>query len=253
MIALVALLLAAAPPAGAAPAGPGAAAGDPQARLDAAGALYLSGDFAGAARGYQALVDEGFDGPSLHLDLGNSLLRAGARGRAVASFLRALRLDPSDADARANLALATRDDVDRLVGAAEPSFWARLVDRAGDRPAAGLFLGGWALLWLLLAARRLAGPRSRLALDLAIPAAALAAALGGALVAGRVADRRTPAAVVIAAETPLREGPSRTLRATVDLHEGTTVRLLEVRGELVRVRLANGAEGWVASADLEVV
>jgi uncharacterized protein YgiM (DUF1202 family) len=66
-------------------------------------------------------------------------------------------------------------------------------------------------------------------------------------------ERRTPTAVVISPVAPVREGPSRTLKSSFELHEGTTVRVLEARGDLARVQLENGLTGWVASADLEVI
>ena len=59
--------------------------------------------------------------------------------------------------------------------------------------------------------------------------------------------------MVIAPVSPVREGPSRTLKTAFELHEGTTVRILEAQGDLARIRLLNGLEGWVASADLEVI
>ncbi|MBK9516362.1 MAG: hypothetical protein IPO09_03215 [Anaeromyxobacter sp.] len=223
------------------------------ARQEAAGALYLSGDFDGAARAYRALLDEGWEGPALHLNLGNALARAGARGQAMASWQRALRLDPSDADARANLELASAQNVDRLVGDSSPPLLDRLVARTGDGLAVGLFGAAWVALWALLWLRGRATPRSRRPLGAAALLAALLAVAGGALVAAKAADRRTPSAVVVAPVAPVREGPERALKAAFELHEGTSVRVLEARGELARVRLDNGLTGWVASADLEVI
>jgi tetratricopeptide (TPR) repeat protein len=234
-------------------AAPPAPAASPEARLEAANGLYLAGDFDGAARAYRALVDEGYEGSALHLNLGNALARAGARGQAMASWQRALRLDPSDADARANLELARAQNVDRLVGAADPPLSARLVERTSDGLAAGLFGAAWVALWGLLWLRGRATRRARRLLGAAALAAALAAVAGGALVAGKAAERRTPAAVVVAPVAPVREGPQRTLKAAFDLHEGTAVKVLEARGDLARVLLDNGLSGWVASADLEVI
>ncbi len=223
------------------------------ARQEAASALYLAGDFDGAARGYRTLLEEGWEGPALHLNLGNALARAGARGQAMASWHRALRLDPSDADARANLELAAAQNVDRLVGDAAPPLLERLVARAGDGLAVGLFGAAWVALWALLWLRGRAARRTRQALGAAASLAALLAALAGGLVAAKAADRRTPAAVVVAPVAPVREGPDKALKAAFELHEGTSVRVLEARGPLARVRLDNGLTGWVASADLEVI
>ena len=267
MTALLLLWLAAATPAAeanvAAPAPPAAKAGppvsatttpaDPGVRAEQAGALYLSGDYDGAARGWRALVDEGWESVGLHLDLGNALLRLGFRGRAIASYQRALALDPGDADVQANLEQARAQNVDRLVGEAQPPLQDRLLARTPDRAALALFGLAWSAFWLLLWLRGRSSPSARRWLGPAALLAALLAVAGGALLAGKAADRRTPSAVVIAPLTAVREGPSRTLKPAFELHEGTTVRVLEAQGDVARVRLLNGLEGWVASADLEVI
>ena len=267
MTALLLLWLAAATPAAeanlAAPAPPAARASpptpvtsapaDPGVRAEQAGALYLSGDYDGAARGWRALVDEGWESVGLHLDLGNALLRLGFRGRAIASYLRALALDPGDADALANLEQARAQNVDRLVGEAQPPLQDRLLARTPDRAALALFGLAWSAFWLLLWLRSRSSPSARRRLGPAALLAALLAVAGGALLAGKAADRRSPSAVVIAPLTAVREGPSRTLKPAFELHEGTTVRVLEAQGDVACVRLLNGLEGWVASADLEVI
>jgi tetratricopeptide (TPR) repeat protein len=243
------LAAAAGPAAAATPAAPA----DPGVRAEQATALYLAGDHDGAARAWRALVDEGWESVGLHYDLGNALLRLGFRGRAIASYQRALQLDPGDADVQANLELARAQNVDRLVGEAQPPLHLRILARTPDRAALLLFGFSWSAFWLLLwlrgrsslAARRWLGPAALLL--------ALAAVAGGALLAGKAVERRTPSAVVIAPASPVREGPSRTLKTAFELHEGTLVRVLEAQGELARVRLVNGLEGWVASADLEVI
>ena len=108
-------------------------------RAEQAGALYLAGDYDGAARGWRALVDEGWESVGLHLDLGNALLRLGHRGRAIASYQRALQLDPGDADTQANLEQARAQNVDRLVGEAQPPLHARVLARTPDGAALALF------------------------------------------------------------------------------------------------------------------
>jgi tetratricopeptide (TPR) repeat protein len=225
----------------------------PEARFDAANTLYLAGDFEGAARAYRSLVEDGLEGSALHLNLGNALARAGVRGQAMASWLRALRLDPSDTDARANLELARAQNVDRLVGAADPPLSARLVERTSDGLAVGLFGTAWAALWALLWLRGRSTRRARRLLGVGALLAAVLSVASGALLAGKAAERRTPGAVVVTPVAPVREGPERTLKAAFELHEGTAVKVLEARGDLARVQLENGLTGWVSSADLEVI
>jgi tetratricopeptide (TPR) repeat protein len=239
---LLAVAVAAAPPAGAA---------DPAARLAAANALQLAGDDAAAARAYEALAEEGWDGPDLRLGLGNARLGLGERGRAIASFERALRLDPWDADAQANLELARAANVDRLVGAGGRSAAERLVRRTPPALAAWSLAAAWWLLWGALALRRRARGPARGVLAAIALGAGIASGAAGALVAAAEHELAVPAAVVVAPATPAREGPSRTLRPSFELHEGTLVRILEDGGDLVRARLENGLEGWIAAEDVE--
>jgi hypothetical protein len=226
-------------------------AADPAARLAEANALLERGDAQGAARAYEALLEDGLDGAALHANLARARLRAGERGAAVASFLRALRRDPLDADARADLALARGRDADRLAAASGGSLLARVAARTPDAWAAAALALPWAALWTLLLARRLAGGRARSALGAGAAAAALCAAAGGVLLAARRAEVGAPAAVVVAREAPVRAAPDAALRPSFALDEGAEVRILERRGAAARVRLANGVEGWVPAELLE--
>jgi hypothetical protein len=222
-------------------AGPASA---PSARFDAANQAYQAGDFEAAARGYRALAADGWESAALHGNLGNAELRLGQRGRAVASYQRALRVDPGDADVRANLALAQAGNVDRVLGAQSPPFLARVVARLPAGRTASVFAALWLALWAALAARRLL-PHVRRALSAAALAAAVGAVAAGGALAARAAQLADAEAVVVAPVAPVREGPDRVLRPAFELHEGTLVRVVEVRGDAVRVRLANGLEGWI--------
>jgi hypothetical protein len=170
----------------------------------------------------------------------------------VASYQRALRLDPGDADVRANLALAQAENVDRVLGAQSPPFLSRAVARLPPGPAVAAFAALWLALWLALAARLLL-PRARGLLAAVALAGAVGSILAGGALAARAAQLGEATAVVIAPVAPVREAPDDVLRPAFELHEGTVLRVLEVRGGAARVRLANGLEGWVASAALVAV
>jgi hypothetical protein len=113
--------------------------------------------------------------------------------------------------------------------------------------AGGLALG------IALAARRRTPRRVREVSTATALAGAAIALAAGLLLAGRAAAARTPAAVVIAPSSAVRDGPEPALRAVFELHEGTRLQVLERRGGAARVRLGNGLEGWVAAGDLEVI
>ncbi len=247
MLALLAAALLSAAPASPPP------APSPSARFEAANRAYLSGDFEAAARGYQELLADGWQGPALYTNLGNAQFRIGRRGLAAASYSRALKLDPGDADARANLDLVRSLNVDQVVGAEARPLVVRALDRFPDSWAVGAFVLAWLVLWGGLAGRQLAPAGVRRGLAVAAFAAALLAVGAGAVLAGKAVARGTPTAVIVAATAPVREGAEAALRPAFELHEGTEVRVLEVRAGFVRVRLGNGLEGWVAAQDLEPV
>lgn len=87
-----------------------------------ADSAYNADNFRQAADMYLNVIQT--EGPSakLYYNLGNSYYRLGEMGNAILSYERALRLDPSDKDARNNLAFVN----------------SRITDRPGER---GTFLG----------------------------------------------------------------------------------------------------------------
>lgn len=225
----------------------------PAARLAAADALHLQGDLAGAAAAYEALRAEGLGGAALHANLGTTRWLLGERGRALAAWLRAERAAPNDAAVRANLALARAARVDRLDGDEGRGLLARLATRTPDPAAVAAFLLPWTALWVALALRPRAAPRARAGLAAAAVLCAPGAAAGGALLAARAAEVEAARAVVVAPSAPARPGPERALRPAFELHEGAEVRVLEARGDAVRVRLPNGLEGWLEASTVERV
>jgi tetratricopeptide (TPR) repeat protein len=245
---------------GQAPALPGATGGAPPATaadavsaFEAAGARYLQGDYPGAVQGYERIVEAGFASAPLFYNLGNAYLRSGRNGWAILSYERALRIAPGDADVRANLELARSASVDRLVGAGEEAFLDRLVSRLPRLESTAAFAVAWIALWGLLLAHRRAFGRSRALLGAVTLAAALLATTSGGFLALKARAERIPQAVVVAPVSPVREAPGTALKPAFELHEGTKVRVLEASGQYLRVRLANGLEGWLARSEVAMI
>jgi tetratricopeptide (TPR) repeat protein len=213
--------------------------------------LYAQKDYAGAVHAYEEALRSGND-PRAHYNLGNALFRTGKIGEAIVHYRRAGYLAPRDHDIAANLAFARAYRLDKSQATASPL--AHAADRAlrwlSRREAALLAgvlftLAGLALsAWIVWRAPPLAGAAGMLAL------LGLYGFLAQQLWAGEVASRP---AVVVVAEVSAASGPGDEFKQVLLLHDGTEVRIREIRGAWVLVQLPGGSGGWLKQSALERV
>ncbi len=227
-----------------------------QAIFQAGNQSYLNGDYPGAVAEYRKLLDAGLLHPDVFFNLGNASYRAGAKGMAVLSYERALALDPNDAAAASNLAAVRKELVDRVVmpgdgGVGEP-MWHGFIRGLGLGRLTWTCLGLYWLGFGLLIARRLLpeGLLRRLLFWVNVPVLSLVLVTGGLLASRVWLEERVHHAIVVASAAPLREGPERSAKALMEVHEGLKVRLLSQAGDYLRVRLENGVEGFLLESQV---
>lgn len=233
---------------------------DPEAAtrlFERANALYAVGSFDEAATLYEQIVEGGFENADVHYNLGNASFKSGRVGRAVLSYLRALRLEPGHRDAATNLAFVRERLADRHTTASESAL-ADAVERAYRAlPSTTLAVVASAVYFALALTLVVAALRGGFGPWTARAAWALGVAL--ALLAGTAAVKEHRArslreAVVLAREVAGRTGPGDDFVIEFRLHEGTTVRLRERRGDWARVAVAGtDLEGWVPGSSIESV
>jgi tetratricopeptide (TPR) repeat protein len=215
---------------------------------------YLRGDYPGAVAAYQELDRQGVVSADLYYNLGDAHFRRGAVGRAIWSFERALVLDPNDEDARYNLEqarkVAARAAKDRIEGADREPAWIRLVTAVDPSAVAWAFALCYVGFFVLLGVRRVASADRRAPLAAAAAILGVGAALAGALVFGRSRLDQLPFGVVLPDAAAVKEGADVNYRTSFDVHAGLRVRLVEQDQDWLRIRLANGLEGWVRADDV---
>lgn len=210
---------------------------------------HLRGDYAGAVAAYEQLDKQQAVSADLYYNLGVTYFRQNQLGRAIWAFERALVVSPDDEDARFNLAqarkLAGQRAHDKLDGAESEPLWARIVTYFGPSTEVWLFCGLYLGCFVLLFVRRSMAHDSRLAVTTGAVILGVGALLAGLLLLGRIQLDRIPMGIVLPDKVAVKEGADNNFRTSFTLHGGLRVRVLEREHDWVRIRLANGLEGFV--------
>jgi hypothetical protein len=220
------------------------------AQMAEANRLYEEGEFIEAAARYEVLVQAGVQDGRLYYNLGNAYFKASDLGRAILSYRRAQRLLPRDGDVAANLKLARAQTLDRIEVKDEGAVVALVRHLVGwttlDEAATAALV-----LWMFLCALGIGAilwQRKRRALLYLVGVVALLLLLGVLSIGIRLLDEHGQApAVVVAAEVAVRSGPGEDYLTEFTLHAGAEVRLVERRGDWVRISLPGDLQGWAPS------
>ncbi|RMH40310.1 MAG: hypothetical protein D6689_14180 [Deltaproteobacteria bacterium] len=223
---------------------------------------YLAGDYATAVRRYEALVAAGIRHEDLFYNLGNAYFRLAADrddvlGRAIYNYERALRVRPDFDDAAYNLQVA-RDAVaakvvDRIESAEGDPLWVTVATKFSIGQLTVAFLVVDAVLFAaLIALRLMASGFARAIVAVGAGFAAVAFFVAAALLWAHVYFvTRVDLGIVLPDETQLSEAPGQTARDGARLHAGLRVHVVDREGSgWVRVRLANGHEGWLPAEEV---
>jgi len=217
---------------------------------------YVEGRFDEAIKRYEALVSAGVVHEDLFYNLGNAYFRSGKMGPAIFNYERALRIDPSMTDAHYNMDVARQvvaeRVVDRLKGAESEPWWVRLATFFSiSQLTIGLIALDVLFFALLIAVRFLATGFLRTAL-IASSGFALIALLGTfLLLRGHIyVLEEVHQGVVVADQVVIREGSDARSAEKGKLHPGVRVSLRGRDAGWLRIRLANGMEGWVPESSI---
>jgi len=196
-------------------------------------ALYDAGALRAAADSFAARAAAAPRVPAHWYNLGATLYRAGADGKAMAAWTQAARLAPRDPLVRRARELLPPPD------AASEALLTMGVATAGEWAlAAGL---GWIALWAAVATRR----RRSLVLALAFVSVA---AVG--LAAREGMRRAQPLAIVLNAGTPVRVAPYGGASPASMVEAGAALLVERRYGAWLEVRRQDGVRGWVLAAEV---
>ena len=231
----------------------------PDSLWNAGVAAYSDGRWQDASQAWGSIEALGLASPELYCNMGDAYFRQNMLAESILYYSRALKLDPSFADARYNLEFArslTQDRIDSV-----PEFFLRswmrklcwtLPSDAWAWISMCLFAAVLALALLFLLAR---GPAAR-KWGFFCGLAALILMIFTLIFAGwqRRDYLRADDAVVMRPVVPVKSAPSGAdTKDLFILHEGTCVEVLDSVGDWCNVKLSDGREGWLKKDGITII
>lgn len=212
--------------------------------------VYSSKDYQNALELYIELIERGVKNPYLYYNLGNTYYKLGQIGYAILYYEKAISLKPFDRDARENLEYVRRSLKERIIPVYNESLFKFMrISYSYIKPILlillELFFFTGFILFMLLS---LFIPYSRNKFKRYIALFAVLFVIFGILAfAHRTYEKNHPKGIVVEREIEVLTAPIAESEIIFPLYEGTKAKLLESRGEWIRITLDDGREGWTPS------
>lgn len=220
---------------------------------------YTDGKFADASTAWISIEESGQKSAKLYYNLGNAWFKQGNYPKAILNYERALRLDPSYSDARYNLEFTGNFVQDKIEPV--PEFILKSVAR---KVCYVMSSNVWAVIFLvLLAAALMMGllfllgssvGKRRAGFYCGIVLLLLSAGALSFSAWQKSDSMKTDTAIVMSPVSSVKSSPSSgSSKDLFVIHEGTKVTILDEVGSWKNISLADGRQGWIPAADLEVI
>jgi len=226
--------------------------------FDEAAILYQQADFQGSLDKFQQIEDSGLNSAALLYNIGNCYYKLNRIGKAILYYERALRIQPSDDDIKANLDIANQATTDKLHDPGQFALARRLIGILHFVPftlvlrmAGALYLVMMVVLILRVFSRN---PATRRGLSLGTALLAILLTLTAALGSLQWWDRLNRIeAIVQATEVRVKSSPGLEATEVFTIHEGARVRIDQQTSGWVEIVLPDGKAGWVPVEAVEKI
>lgn len=218
---------------------------------------YTNSRFQDAAAAWESLLATGVASPELYCNTGDAYFKLGNYPKAILNYERALKLDPSFADARYNLEFAQSFVQDKIE--AVPEF---IIESVGRKLCYTLGSDTWAVLFLVFLLCALALGlmfllsssigRRRAGFYLGIVFLVLSLLCLDFSAWQKRDYAKKDSAIVMLPVSSVKSSPSSGKDLFV-IHEGTKVKILDSVGEWQNIALADGRQGWIESSAIEII
>ena len=225
---------------------------------EAGNRAYIEGNYDKAIEEYTTILNGGEYSMKLYYNLANAYFKAGAMGKAILYYNKALRIAPSQEDIRHNLALAEAQTKDRI--AVIPEFflnrWMRTMRNSMSCTAWSVLSLVWLGVMLAFGLLFLLASRIRwrkMGFYGALCAFLLFVATTSFAISSRNDMLSHDEAIVMGTAISVKSSPDRSATDLFVLHEGTKVKVLTEVDEWVEVVIADGKKGWTERKNIEEI
>lgn len=212
---------------------------------------YETGNYSAAIGLYEAALAEETVTVGMLYNLGNAYYANGQYGYALLNYLRAERFAPRDGDVASQIA---RVQAERIDGMLVERDWGVITARISSEyltltESSLLVLGVWVIFFGMLGWRVWRGGWT-----VSLLVCGFALLMGIGILGTRVyVENERPHAVVVNAEAQAMSGPGFRYLPLFSVYDGLDVRIVERRDNWLRVRLADGRQGWIEAFEVEYV
>lgn len=220
--------------------------------------LYSKSNYSEAAALYENILLTGHEASSVYYNLGNAYFKQNKLPQAILNYERAKLLSPSDEDIRFNISVANSRIIDRIDEMPEIfySAWLRQLQQlcsADGWAWVSIFsLGflGFSLLANLFVGESKVGGLLKPISYVSVIIFFLSVYMGNSQLNER---KEANYAIIFTPTINVKSSPVSNGTAIFVVHEGTKVRLEDRVGEWVKIRLADGNQGWIEEQHLMVI
>lgn len=226
--------------------------------MQKAAEYYSQGDYEQSVEEYESILASGMESSTLYYNLGNSYFRLGKMSKAIINYERALKVDPTNEDARHNLEFAKERTVDKI-DEPEQMFITRWWGSVRNLASADVWSFSSIALFSLFVigllcyifARRLSLRKCGFAVSVvALVFSAVTLVLAYQQNAIQADNSH---AIIFAPTVTIKSTPDVSGTDLFILHEGTKVEILEYVGSWAEIMTEDGSKGWIDVNAIEII
>lgn len=219
---------------------------------------YNEGQYNRAIELYQKVIENGFESAALYYNMGNAYFKSNNMASAILYYEKALKLDPTDEDARFNLKIANSRIVDKIESVPEIFYlrwWKNLTTALTADGWGWVSIITFALFLVMLLGFLLTRILWLKKLTFWLGLLLVVATVSGYSLANHRYNSfmKDHEAIVFTPTVTVKSSPSENSIDLFVIHEGTKVQLSDHVGDWYEVKIANGSQGWLKETDIRKI